>query len=84
MQITPELLKDEPPSRGSKKRSRDCRVPLDDHARTRREPSQPQSRSGSVTLQSQLKGTENRITVARKRYIDKVAEFEWSATFSRI
>lgn len=26
-------------------------------------------------LQSQLEGTENRITVARKRYIDKVAEF---------
>ena len=26
-------------------------------------------------LQSQLEGTENRIAVARKRYIDKVAEF---------
>ena len=26
-------------------------------------------------LQSQLEGTENRITVARKRYIEKVAEF---------
>jgi LemA protein len=26
-------------------------------------------------LQSQLEGTENRITVARKRYIDKVAEY---------
>ena len=26
-------------------------------------------------LQSQLEGTENRITVARKRYIDRVAEF---------
>jgi LemA protein len=26
-------------------------------------------------LQSQLEGTENRLTVARKRYIDKVAEF---------
>jgi len=26
-------------------------------------------------LQAQLEGTENRITVARKRYIDKVAEF---------
>ena len=26
-------------------------------------------------LQSQLEGTENRIAVARKRYIDRVAEF---------
>ena len=26
-------------------------------------------------LQSQLEGTENRITVARKRYIDRVAEY---------
>ena len=30
---------------------------------------------GFRDLQSQLEGTENRITVARKRYIDKVAEF---------
>ena len=28
-----------------------------------------------LNLQTQLEGTENRITVARKRYIDKVAEF---------
>ena len=30
---------------------------------------------GFRDLQSQLEGTENRITVARKRYIEKVAEF---------
>ena len=29
-------------------------------------------------LQSQLEGTENRITVARKRYIDKVVEYQQS------
>ncbi|MFO0773624.1 MAG: LemA family protein [Nitrospiraceae bacterium] len=32
-------------------------------------------------LQSQLEGTENRITVARKRYIDKVAEFNKAVRF---
>lgn len=32
-------------------------------------------------LQSQLEGTENRITVARKRYIDKVAEFNKMVRF---
>jgi LemA protein len=31
--------------------------------------------TGFRDLQAQLEGTENRITVARKRYIDKVAEF---------
>lgn len=32
-------------------------------------------------LQSQLEGTENRITVARKRYIDKVAEYNKGIRF---
>jgi LemA protein len=32
-------------------------------------------------LQSQLEGTENRIAVARKRYIDKVAEFNKAVRF---
>lgn len=32
-------------------------------------------------LQSQLEGTENRITVARKRYIEKVAEFNKMVRF---
>lgn len=32
-------------------------------------------------LQSQLEGTENRLTVARKRYIDKVAEFNKMVRF---
>jgi LemA protein len=32
-------------------------------------------------LQSQLEGTENRITVARKRYIDKVAEYNKMVRF---
>lgn len=32
-------------------------------------------------LQSQLEGTENRITVARKRYIDSVAEFNKMVRF---
>ncbi len=32
-------------------------------------------------LQSQLEGTENRITVARKRYIDKVVEFNKGVRF---
>lgn len=32
-------------------------------------------------LQSQLEGTENRITVARKRYIDKVAEYNKGVRF---
>lgn len=32
-------------------------------------------------LQSQLEGTENRIAVARKRYIDKVAEFNKMVRF---
>ena len=32
-------------------------------------------------LQSQLEGTENRITVARKRYIDKVADFNKMVRF---
>ncbi|MDR4495138.1 MAG: LemA family protein [Nitrospirales bacterium] len=32
-------------------------------------------------LQSQLEGTENRITVARKRYIEKVAEFNKGVRF---
>ena len=31
--------------------------------------------AGFRDLQAQLEGTENRITVARKRYIDKVAEY---------
>jgi LemA protein len=32
-------------------------------------------------LQAQLEGTENRITVARKRYIDKVAEYNKGVRF---
>ena len=36
---------------------------------------------GFRDLQSQLEGTENRITVARKRYIDKVAEFNKMVRF---
>jgi LemA protein len=32
-------------------------------------------------LQAQLEGTENRITVARKRYIDKVAEYNKAVRF---
>jgi LemA protein len=32
-------------------------------------------------LQSQLEGTENRITVARKRYIDKVVEYNKAVRF---
>ena len=32
-------------------------------------------------LQSQLEGTENRIAVARKRYIEKVAEFNKMVRF---
>jgi LemA protein len=36
---------------------------------------------GFRDLQAQLEGTENRITVARKRYIDKVAEFNKAVRF---
>ena len=32
-------------------------------------------------LQAQLEGTENRITVARKRYIEQVAEFNKSVRY---
>ena len=32
-------------------------------------------------LQSQLEGTENRIAVARKRYIDRVAEYNKSVRY---
>lgn len=37
--------------------------------------------TGFRDLQAQLEGTENRITVARKRYIDKVAEFNKAVRF---
>ena len=33
------------------------------------------SNQNFLTLQSQLEGTENRITVARKRYIESVADY---------
>jgi LemA protein len=32
-------------------------------------------------LQSQLEGTENRVAVARKRYIDKVAQYNKAVRF---
>ncbi len=37
--------------------------------------------AGFRDLQAQLEGTENRITVARKRYIDQVAEFNKAVRF---
>jgi LemA protein len=37
--------------------------------------------TGFRDLQAQLEGTENRITVARKRFIDKVAEFNKAVRF---
>jgi len=39
------------------------------------------SNQNFLELQSQLEGTENRITVARKRYIDQVAEFNKQVRF---
>ena len=40
-----------------------------------------QANAGFRDLQAQLEGTENRIAVARKRYIDKVAEFNKAVRF---
>jgi LemA protein len=39
------------------------------------------SNQNFLELQAQLEGTENRITVARKRYIDQVAEFNKQVRF---
>ncbi len=40
-----------------------------------------QANTGFRDLQAQLEGTENRITVARKRYIDKVGEYNKAVRF---
>ena len=69
VQVTPELLKDEAAFKKFQEAQQGLSSALAENYPNLK------ADQGFRDLQSQLEGTENRITVARKRYIDKVAEF---------
>ncbi len=75
VQITPELLKDETAFRRFQEAQQGLSSALGRLLALAENYPNLKADQGFRDLQSQLEGTENRITVARKRYIDKVAEF---------
>ena len=75
VQITPELLKDEAAFKKFQEAQQGLSSALGRLLALAENYPNLNADQGFRDLQSQLEGTENRITVARKRYIDKVAEF---------
>lgn len=75
VQITPELLKDEAAFKKFQEAQQGLSSALGRLLALAENYPDLKADQGFRDLQSQLEGTENRITVARKRYIDKVAEF---------
>ena len=75
VQITPELLKDEAAFKKFQEAQQGLSSALGRLLALAENYPNLKADQGFRDLQSQLEGTENRITVARKRYIDKVAEF---------
>ena len=75
VQITPELLKDEAAFKKFQEAQQGLSSALGRLLALAENYPNLKADQGFRDLQSQLEGAENRITVARKRYIDKVAEF---------
>jgi LemA protein len=75
IQVTPELLKDEAAFKKFQELQQGLSSALGRLLALAENYPNLKADQGFRDLQSQLEGTENRITVARKRYIDKVAEF---------
>lgn len=75
VQMTPELLKDETAFKKFQEAQQGLSSALGRLLALAENYPNLKADQGFRDLQSQLEGTENRITVARKRYIDKVAEF---------
>ncbi|MDR4478562.1 MAG: LemA family protein [Nitrospira sp.] len=75
VQMTPELLKDEAAFKKFQEAQQGLSSALGRMLALAENYPNLKADQGFRDLQSQLEGTENRITVARKRYIDKVAEF---------
>ena len=75
VQVTPELLKDEAAFKKFQEAQQGLSSALGRLLALAENYPNLKADQGFRDLQSQLEGTENRITVARKRYIDKVAEF---------
>ncbi len=75
VQLTPELLKDEAAFKKFQEAQQGLSGALGRLLALAENYPNLKADQGVRELQSQLEGAENRITVARKRYIDKVAEF---------
>ncbi|CAE6712821.1 LemA family protein [Nitrospira defluvii] len=75
VQITPEFLKDEAAFKKFQEAQQGLSGALGRLLALAEQYPNLKADQGFRDLQSQLEGTENRITVARKRYIEKVAEF---------
>lgn len=75
VQITPELLKDEAAFKKFQEAQQGLSSALGRLLALAENYPNLKADQGFRDLQSQLEGTENRIAVARKRYIEKVAEF---------
>lgn len=75
VQVTPELLKDEAAFKKFQEAQQGLSGALGRLLALAENYPNLKADQGFRDLQSQLEGTENRITVARKRYIDKVAEY---------
>jgi len=81
IQVTPELLKDEAAFKQFQQAQQGLSSALGRLLALAENYPNLKADQGFRDLQSQLEGTENRITVARKRYIDKVAEFNKMVRF---
>lgn len=81
IQVTPELLKDEAAFKKFQEAQQGLSSALGRLLALAENYPNLKADQGFRDLQSQLEGTENRITVARKRYIDKVAEFNKMVRF---
>ena len=75
MQITPELLNDEAAFARFQQAQASMTGALSRLMAIAENYPQLQAQAGFRDLQAQLEGTENRITVARKRYIDSVKSY---------
>ena len=75
VQVTPELLRDEAAFKKFQEAQQSLSSALGRLLAVAENYPNLKADQNFRDLQSQLEGTENRITVARKRYIDKVAEF---------
>jgi len=75
LQITPEILKDEAAFAKFQEAQATMTSALSRLMAVAENYPQLQAQAGFRDLQAQLEGTENRITVARKRYIDTVRDY---------